>query len=304
MARSCAELLDRCSFPRAGTDVVCAVSGGPDSMALLALAVGAGLRVTAAHVDHGLRPGSAREAEVVRAAAERFGAGFEALTATVDDGPNLEARARRARHRALPEGALLGHTMDDQAETVLLNLLRGAGSAGLAGMRADERRPLLGLRRVDTEQLCAALDLQVVRDPSNADPRFRRNRVRHELLPLMAEIADRDVVTVLARQAELLASESDLLDGLAAAVDVTDAAAVAAAPPPIARRALRAFIAGSTGAGHPPDAATVERALGVARVEAVATDLGRGWRLARSGGRLRIEAPDGRPGGEGPSDAQ
>ena len=172
MTRSCAELLDRCSFPTRGTEVVCAVSGGPDSMALLALAAAADLHVTAAHVDHGLRPGSDREADVVRAAAQRFGAGFQALTASVGDGPNLEARARAARHRALPDGALLGHTMDDQAETVLLNLLRGAGSAGLAGMRPDGRRPLLGLRRSETEQLCAALDLEVVRDPSNTDRSF------------------------------------------------------------------------------------------------------------------------------------
>ncbi|MCB1016512.1 MAG: 7-cyano-7-deazaguanine synthase, partial [Acidimicrobiales bacterium] len=95
--------------------MTCAVSGGPDSLALLALAVAAGLEVTAVHVDHGLRPGSGREAEVVEAAAERFGARFSARRVTVVEGPNLEARARAARYAALPPDACTGHTADDQA---------------------------------------------------------------------------------------------------------------------------------------------------------------------------------------------
>ncbi|HEX5365549.1 MAG TPA: ATP-binding protein, partial [Acidimicrobiales bacterium] len=123
------------------------MSGGADSLALLVLAARAGCRVTAVHVDHGLRPGSAGEADVVRAVAADVGAGFRAERVEVAPGPDLEARARAARYAVLPPGALTGHTADDQAETVLLNLIRGAGLEGLAGMRADQRRPLLALRR-------------------------------------------------------------------------------------------------------------------------------------------------------------
>src|SRR5688572_2097535 len=97
------DLLPRCRFPTAGTVVTCAVSGGADSLALLVLATAAGLDVTAVHVDHGLRPGSAGEADVVAAAAERFGAAFRAERVVVELGPNLEARARAARYAVLPE---------------------------------------------------------------------------------------------------------------------------------------------------------------------------------------------------------
>ena len=275
-----ADLLARCSFPPAGTPVTCAVSGGADSLALLALAAEAGCVVTAVHVDHGLRAGSATEAEVVAAAAGRWGAAFHAVTATVAPGPNLEARARRARYDALPADALTGHTADDQAETVLLNLLRGAGLDGLAGFAA-ERRPLRRLRRSDTQSLCAALDLRPVHDPSNDDRRFRRNRVRHELLPLLDAIAERDVAAVLARQAGVLRADAELLDELALAVDPADAKALAAAPTALARRAVRRWL--RTGhERHPPDAATVDRVLAVARGDAVGCDVGGGRAVRRS----------------------
>ncbi len=156
------ELLGRCHFPPPGTPLVCAVSGGPDSLALLVLACAAGASVTAVHVDHGLRPGSDAEAGVVAAAARRFGAAFRAETVVVEDGPNLEARARAARRVAVGPEAATGHTMDDQAETVLLNLLRGAGLDGLAGMRPGPRHPLLGLRRAETAALCDAVGLAPV----------------------------------------------------------------------------------------------------------------------------------------------
>ncbi|MEI7547405.1 MAG: tRNA lysidine(34) synthetase, partial [Actinomycetota bacterium] len=134
-------MLTRCTFPPAGETVTCAVSGGADSTALLALAVAAGLHVTAVHVDHGLRPGSAAEAEVVRATATRLGATFRAERVELVDGPNLEERAREARMAVLPADVLTGHTADDQAETVLVNLLRGAGTRGLSAMRPGPRRP-------------------------------------------------------------------------------------------------------------------------------------------------------------------
>lgn len=278
------DLLSRSVFPDPRTVVACAVSGGADSSALLVLAVAAGCDVTAIHVDHGLRPGSADEADVVAATAQRFGARFRAETSHVALGPNLEARAREARYGVLPAGVLTGHTADDLAETVLLNLSRGAGLDGLAPMVGDPRRPIVGLRRAETERLCELLEITVVEDSSNRDPAFRRNRVRHELLPLINDIADRDVVPVVARQASLLADEAALLDDLADDLDATDARAVAAAPLPLARRALRALITRTWAADvdHPPDSAAIERALGVARNESVATDLGEGWEIRRS----------------------
>lgn len=249
------------------------------------LATAAGCAVTAHHVDHGLRPGSADEAGVVAAAAERFGAAFVAHRVALAPGPNLEARARDARRAVLPEGVATGHTADDQAETVLLNLLRGAGLDGLAGMRPGPAKPLLALRRAETRALCAGAGLEPVADPSNADPAFLRNRVRHELLPLLDHLAGRDVVAVLARQAGVLRDEADLLDELASAVDPADSRAVAALPPALARRVVRRLLAGE----HPPDGATVERVLAVARHEVAACEVGGGRSVRRTAGRLRVE---------------
>ena len=286
------DLLARCTFPSAGpspgTAVDCAVSGGPDSLALLVLAAEAGCSVTAWHVDHGLRPGSAGEAEVVAQAANRWGADFEARTVQCEPGPNLEARAREARYRVLPEGVLTGHTADDQAETVLLNLMRGAGRDGLAGID-PARRPLLALRRQETQALCSSLGLEPVQDPSNLDPAHRRNRVRHELLPLLCDIADRDVVPIIARGAGLMGGIRDLLDELAAAIDPTDAKAMAEAPEPLAQMALRRWIQRETSAEHPPDAAAIERVMAVVRNEIRSTEIGGGSRVTRSSQRLGLQ---------------
>ncbi|MFT3851658.1 MAG: tRNA lysidine(34) synthetase TilS [Ilumatobacteraceae bacterium] len=281
-----AELLGRCTFPPVGTAVTCAVSGGADSSALLVLACAAGCVPTAIHVDHGLRTGSAAEAAVVARLAQRLGVAFEARRVAVADGPNLEARARAARWSVLPAGTLTGHTLDDQAETVLVNLLRGAGSTGLAGMRSAGH-PLLAVRRAETRALCAALGIDVVEDPSNTDRRHLRNRVRAELLPLLDDLAHRDLAPVLARQADVLRAEDDLLDELAAGLDPTDARGLATAPVPLARRAVRRWLRGE----HPPDAATVERVLDVARGAAVACDVGGGRRVTRHAQRLRLVTP-------------
>jgi tRNA(Ile)-lysidine synthase len=287
-------LVGRTTFPAPGTAVTCAVSGGADSLALLVLAVAAGCEVTAVHVDHGLRPGSASEADVVAAAADRFGARFESRTVVVAPGPNLEARAREARYAVLPDDVCTGHTADDRAETMLLNLLRGAGPAGLGALRPGERHPILDMRRTDTRGLCSALDLAVVEDPSNDDPAFLRNRVRHELLPLMQDMADRDPVPVLVRQAGLFTEVDQLLGELAADVDVTDARALRAAPTAVARTAVRAWMLGAgVGDGHPPSAASVQRVLDVAAGTAKAADVGSGWRVTRSAGRLTLHAPSG-----------
>ena len=281
------DLLARCTFPEAGTEVSCAVSGGADSTALLVLACAAGCRPTAVHVDHGLREGSGAEAEVVAALAAALGAGFRSEQVEVDAGPNLEARARQARYAALPDDVLTGHTADDQAETVLHNRMRGAALDGLAGMRRD-RRPLLSLRRRETVALCAELGLDTVEDPSNSDPSFRRNRVRHELIPLLDDIAGRDVAAILARQADLVREGADHVAAAAAAIDAADARAVADAPVPLARVAVRRWIAAETDLDHPIDAAAVGRVLAVARFEARAADVAEGWRVERTGGRMRL----------------
>lgn len=280
-------LLARCTFAAAGTSVACAVSGGADSTALLALAVAAGLDVTAIHVDHGLRTGSAAEADLVAANAARLGADFRSERVAVGEGPNLEARAREARYAVLPAGVLTGHTADDQAETVLINLLRGAGTSGLAAMRPGPQHPILALRRAETVALCETMQLPTVHDPSNTDPRHLRNRVRLELLPLMADMAQRDPVPILARQAALTRDEDDLLDQRAAEIDPTDAKAIAAAPTALARRAVRRWLTTT----HPPDAATVERVLSVARGASLATDVGGGRRVERHQQRLTL-GPD------------
>jgi len=134
-----------------------------------------------------------------------------------------------------------------------------------------------------------------VRDPSNDDPRFVRNRVRAELLPLCADIAGRDVVPVLARQATLLAGDADLLDTVGDELDPTDAAALAAAPPAQARRAVRRWLA--SGGPYPPPADAVDRVLQVARLERRAAEVPGGIRVARTAGRLRrVPAHGGPPG--------
>jgi tRNA(Ile)-lysidine synthase len=286
------QLLERCRFPPGRGPVVAAVSGGPDSLALLVLVCATGRPVLAVHVDHGLRPGSAGEADVVSTAASRFGAGFESRRAEVAPGPDLEARARQARYALLPPGVLTGHTADDQAETVLLNLLRGAGVDGLAGMRPGPAvvRPLLALRRSETHALCRRLDLLPVDDPSNRDRRFRRNQVRLDLLPVLERVGGRDPVPVLVRQAGLLADDADLLEELSAGLDPTDVVALLGAPVPLARRAVRRWLRRGD-EQHPPGSAEVERVLAVVAGAAVACEVGGGRRVRRSRGRLHLDPP-------------
>jgi tRNA(Ile)-lysidine synthase len=281
-----ADLLARCTFPSPGTTVDCAVSGGPDSLALLVLAVEAGLMVTAWHVDHGLRPGSDAEGERVAVVADSLGAAAVSVTAMVGDGPNLEARAREARLDALPDGVLTGHTADDQAETVLLNLLRGSGIHGSAGIGDPGRRPLLGLRRSETRAFCVACGLEPLDDPMNVDPRFVRNRIRNEVLPLLAEVSDRDPVPLLARYAGLAGEAVVLLDALIADIDPTDARTLAVLSPELARLALRGWLTGLLG-GRPPDAAAIDRVFDVAGGLVRATEVAGGLRIERSRGRLR-----------------
>lgn len=253
-------------------------------MALLLLADAHGLRISVHHVDHGLRPDSRRDVEVIAPVAERLGAGLTVHKVTVEAGPNLEARAREARFAAMPPGVMTAHTADDQAETALINLLRGSGSAGLAAMRPGHRHPLLALRRGDTEAVCAEAGIKPVVDPTNADRAHLRNRVRLEVLPLLADLATRDVAALIVRGADLLRADDDLLGELSRSIDPTDADVLCAAPMPLASRAIRRWLADP----YPPDAATVERVMRVARGEIPGCDIGRGREIRRTRRRLHI----------------
>ena len=279
-----ASLLTRCTFPAPHTAVHVAVSGGPDSMALLVLAAAHGLHVTAVHVDHGIRADSHRDINLIAPVARLLGAELRVHRVTVEPGPNLEARARDARYGVMPADVMTGHTADDQAETVLINLLRGAGSQGLAAMSPGVRRPILGLRRTETHALCDELGIECVVDATNESPVHQRNRVRGELLPLITDISRRDPVPILARMSNVMRDDNELLDELAAAIDPTDAVALAAAPVPLARRAVRRWLSDP----YPPDQATVERVLEVARGEHPGCDIGENRQIRRSKQRLSI----------------
>jgi len=221
------------SLPERAT-VVVALSGGADSLALTAATVfeghARGMRVLSLTVDHQLQTGSDLVAASAAVAAEGVGVD-EALQAKVDvagaaDGP--EAAARGARYAALrgvaaSEGAdavLLGHTLDDQAETVLLGLARGSGAASLQGMaprREDADgtvwlRPLLAVRRGTTEAFCAASDLEAWHDPHNRERRFARVRVRENVLPVLESELGPGIAEALARTAEQLREDADAFD--------------------------------------------------------------------------------------------
>ncbi|MGI9577344.1 MAG: tRNA lysidine(34) synthetase TilS [Microthrixaceae bacterium] len=274
-----------------------AVSGGPDSVALLALAVATGIAVKAHHVDHGLRNASASEAGFVSSLCEHWGAAFQSHRVVVPDGADLERRCRDARIGLLPTSCLTGHTADDQAETVLMRLMRGTGPAGLAAMD-PEKHPMLGIRRAETQGLCELLGVRPVDDPMNHSERFTRNRVRSEILPLMNDVAGRDVVPLLARTAELAAENAEVLMLMVDEVDPSNAASVAGAPSVVATEALRRFWRQETGGLMPPDRGAVERMVAVARGERRSAQVAQGWTLRRRTGRLWLERAVPRAGSE------
>ncbi|MFT4187718.1 MAG: tRNA lysidine(34) synthetase TilS [Aeromicrobium sp.] len=259
----------------AGAAVLVGVSGGADSLALAATLAFVGPRqgwnVRAVVVDHQLQEGSAEVAVRAAAQCERLGLAAEVVTVEVGTGGGPEAAARTARRDALREradhhgaaAACLAHTLDDQAETVLLGLGRGSGPRSLAGMATRDglwRRPLLDLRRADTEAICAVHGLDPWRDPHNHDPGYRRVRVRHELLPLMDDVLDGGVAAALARSAAHYARDLDLVERLAsdwlADHPEPTVAALGQTHPAVRTRVLRALAvtagadAGELSAGH------------------------------------------------------
>ena len=246
-----------------------ACSGGADSLAL-AFAVDyvttrRGLGHSAVVIDHGLQDDSTEVAG--RVADQLATLGYDdvsVVTVDVDQSSAVgpEAAARQARYRALDAEARaraatvwLGHTLDDQAETVLLGLARGSGSRSLAGMvpRAGHLvRPFLRIRRTTTEQVCAELGLEPWQDPHNSDRRFTRVRVRDIVLPTLEAELGPGVAEALSRTAELVRDDSELLDQLAAqtsraaeglgGTDTLDCAALESQPPALRRRIIRLWL--------------------------------------------------------------
>ena len=280
------ELQDRCVFPPSGTEVDCAVSGGADSLALLLLAVNSGLKVTAWHVDHGLRETSSDEGRMVFEVATDLGVKANCVEAFIEDGPNLEARARDARRKVLPSQVLTGHTADDQAETVLLNLLRGSGVQGAAGIGEPHRRPILDLRRSETKSLCLSAKLDPVNDPMNLDPRFTRNRIRNEVIPLLTEVVGRDSVSMLARHANLAGEASGILGDLVKNLDITDVRSVDDTPDPVVKFAIQEWLTDKI--GLPADSSSINRVLQIVRGEIKGTEIHGGFRVDRSQGKVRF----------------
>jgi tRNA(Ile)-lysidine synthase len=234
------------------------LSGGADSLALTAAAVAEAEVVDALIVDHGLQAGSAAVAARAAATAESLGCrSARVLTVEVTGGGGLEAAARRARYAALDSAraglpVLLGHTLDDQAETVLLGLGRGSGARSIQGM-ADFAgpwgRPLLGVRRATTRQLCADVGLTPHEDPHNSAPEFARVRLRTEVLPLLEQVLGGGVAQALARTAAQLRADAAVLDELAeqllsAASDgpTLSVETLVTAPAALRRRAIRAWL--------------------------------------------------------------
>ena len=290
----------------AGDLVLVACSGGADSLALAAAAAFVaprlGLRAGGVTVDHGLQPGSGERAANVAALLGKLGLDpvRSAAVTVASPAAGPEAAARVARYGALDEAAaeygaaavLLGHTLDDQAETVLLGLGRGSGGRSLAGMaarRGPYRRPLLGVRRATTSAACAELGLDPWQDPHNRDFRFARARVRHQALPALEAALGPGVAEALARTAGQLRADAECLDDLAFAESAKlrgcasdpaglDVGWLRALPAAIRTRVLRDA---AIMAGCPPGALTAGH---VDQVDALVT----GWR-----GQRWVDLPGG-----------
>lgn len=295
--------------------VLVACSGGADSLALAAAAAfeapRAGVPAGLITVDHGLQDGSSERAASVAALGYELGFDpVEIVRVEVGTSGGPEAAARGARYAALDAAAdaldahvLLGHTLDDQAETVLLGLGRGSGPRSIVGMsEMDGRylRPFLGLRRTTTAAACAALGLNPWDDPHNSDPAFQRVRLRREVLPLLEDVLQGGVAEALARTADLLRDDLEALDAWATEVVpatsaytptepgqlVVDVTTVAALPRAVRTRVLRAF---ASAAGAAP--LTAER---TAALDALVTswhgqgsvDLPGGVAVRRESGKL------------------
>ena len=242
----------------AGERVVVAVSGGPDSLALLSvlreIVPAFPLHLTVAHFDHGWRAEGRADRDFVASMASTWGYDFRTARAA-DDIPHTENAARGARYAFLRQTAAdtnstaiaLGHTRDDQVETLLLHLLRGSGSKGLGAMRRrdlDLARPLLDISRTDIETYLAQLHLTPIRDATNDDPRFTRNRLRQQVMPAI-DTFDPAARDLLARTADILSEEDRFIEAQLADLPddiATNRAAFAKLPPALQRRVIRRLV--------------------------------------------------------------
>ncbi|TDV40696.1 tRNA lysidine(34) synthetase TilS [Actinophytocola oryzae] len=299
------DLLAGVDFP----DVAVAVSGGADSLSLAAATVHVASRrrltVHGLIVDHQLQPGSADVAAT--AAKQLHGLGVDdvrVLTVTVTGRGGPEAAARNARYAALRSAGfpivLLGHTLDDQAETVLLGLGRGSGPRSIAGMRGLDLpwgRPFLSVPRVTTVAACDALGLTTWDDPHNVDPAYTRVRLRREVLPLLEDVLRGGVAPALARTAAQLREDTEALDTLSARLltaalteEELDAAVLSAEPPALRRRTVRRWLL-DVGVPELTDAhlRSVDALIGEWRGQG-AVWLPGNFAVGRARGRLRVTA--------------
>ncbi len=246
-------------FRPAESTVAVALSGGADSLALTAAAVAEAAAVDALVVDHRLQAGSDEVAATAAATARALGCRSARVLPVEVNGPGgMEAAARSARYGALEHArgelpVLLGHTLDDQAETVLLGLGRGSGARSIQGMAPFDSpwgRPLLDVRRGTTRQFCADLGLSPYEDPHNLSPEFTRVRLRTEVLPLLEDVLGGSAAVALARTAELLREDNSALDGFAAELLIgaesagpgLSCAVLADAAAAVRRRTVRAWL--------------------------------------------------------------
>jgi tRNA(Ile)-lysidine synthase len=330
----------RLKLPFADETVIVAVSGGADSTALLLAldelrsAHKLFVRLCVAHLDHKLRPSSAKDAKWVAGLAEKLG--YECVVGhskvaeiARTNSDNLEQAAREARYKFLERTAkrksanyvLTGHTMDDQAETVMLRLMRGSAGSGLGGMDILRPlgktsaiklvRPLLWARRSETENYCRLRKTEFLRDEMNDDQKFARVKVRRQLLPLMQSFNNK-IVEALSRTASqlredaaVLLNDSDALLKRAAVLDhlddesetetpVLDVKVLAAAPPALRRRALRQWISAARGSSRRLEMVHLVAVEGLLEGTAGGrvVELPGGSRVRRKRNRLEFETTD------------
>lgn len=281
------QLIARCRFPSNEGTLHVAVSGGPDSVGLAVLAHAAGYQLHLHHVNHHLRRDSDVDARCVEALAEHLDVPVSVYDVAVDQSKGIEAGARAARRAVLPADAVTGHTMDDLAETVIINLLRGAGRDGLSPMVGSPTKPLLRIRRQELRTFVEASSVTFVLDPTNDDLTLVRNDVRHTVVPMLQRVAGRDIVPILARQAYVMAEESSWLDEMTMhdrllTLETADCRELRTwAPARLARWLRLVLLRDDVDGVHPPTLAEVERVMAVVRGEATATELEGGRRVSR-----------------------